>query len=69
VIFDLFVFHCCKTSALGLGMSAINSAGNSMREYGQEREIERERVELNDSRVKQAELEGRLRALEATPRN
>ena len=39
-----------------------------MREQGQEREIARERAELSEARMRQAELEGRLRALEAGQR-
>ena len=61
-------FLICDT-ALGLGLSAINSVGESMREYNQEREIARERAELNEARIKQAELEARLRSLESAPRN
>ena len=36
-----------------------------MREQSQEREIMREREELAEAKMKAAELEGRLRALEA----
>jgi hypothetical protein len=54
-------------SGLTVGLSAINSIGREMREQSQEREIYRERQELAEARMKQAELEGRLRALEAAP--
>ena len=50
---------------LSVGLSAINSIGREMREQSQEREIAREREELAEARMKAAELEGRLRALEA----
>ena len=39
-----------------------------MREQSQEREIARERAELQEAKMRQAELEGRLRALEMQPR-
>ena len=45
--------------------SAINSIGNGFREPRQEREIEQSRYQLEQARMKEAELEGRLRALEA----
>jgi len=54
---------------LTVGLSAINSIGREMREQSQERQIQQERAELNDARMRTAELEGRLRALEAAPRN
>ncbi|CAB9505874.1 expressed unknown protein [Seminavis robusta] len=53
---------------LSVGLSAINGISREMREQSQEREIAREREELAQSRMRQAELEGRLRALEATQR-
>lgn len=61
----------CSSILLGLsvGISAINGISREMREQSQEREIMRERAELEQSRVRQAELEARLRALEAAPRN
>ena len=64
VLTDQSLGYFCSVG-LGLGLSAINSIGNGMRENRQENEIYRERVELEQARVKQAELEGRLRMLEA----
>lgn len=52
---------------LSLGLSAINSVGNGIREYRQESEIAQGRAELEQARIKQAELEARLRMLEARP--
>lgn len=52
---------------LSVGLSAINGISREMREQSQEREIAREREELAQARMRQAELEGRLRALEAAP--
>ena len=50
---------------LGLGINAIGSIGEGIREYRQESEIADSRRELNNARVKEAELEARLRQLEA----
>lgn len=49
---------------LGLGLSAINSIGEGMREARQENEIRESRNELTNARIKEAELEARLRQLE-----
>ena len=50
---------------LGLGLNAINQVGNDMRDYRQEREIQDTRSELNASRMREAEMEARLRQLES----
>ncbi|ACI65199.1 predicted protein [Phaeodactylum tricornutum CCAP 1055/1] len=49
---------------LGLGLSAINDVGNTMRDYRQETEIQQSKAELQQARMKEAELEARLRNLE-----
>ena len=62
-----FRFGICNTG-LTVGLNAISGISREMREQGQEREIARERAELSEARMRQAELEGRLRALEAGQR-
>ena len=54
------------TPGLGLsvGLSAINSIGEGMREARQENEIRDARAQAQEARVKNAELEARLRQLE-----
>lgn len=49
---------------LGLGFNAINQIGNDMRDYRQEGEIRDARVQLEQARIREAEMETRLRALE-----
>lgn len=49
---------------LGLGLNAINQIGNDMRDYRQEGEIRDARVQLEQARIREAEMEARLRALE-----
>jgi hypothetical protein len=49
---------------LGLGLNAINQIGNDMRDYRQENEIRDARAQLEQSRMKEAEMEARLRILE-----
>jgi len=49
---------------LSLGLNAINGVGREIRESGQEREIARERSELEVAKQRQFELEQRLAALE-----
>jgi uncharacterized membrane protein len=49
---------------LGLGLGAVNDIGNTMRDYRQESEIQESKAELQQARMKAAELEGRLRQLE-----
>jgi hypothetical protein len=49
---------------LGLGLNAVNQIGNDMRDYRQEREIQDTRSALNESRMREAEMEARLRQLE-----
>ena len=67
----LLIISLATSFIIGLtvGLSAINSIGREMREQSQERQIQEERAELNEARLRQAELEGRLRALEAAQRN
>ena len=50
---------------LGLGLNAVNQIGNDMRDYRQEREIQDTRAALNESRMREAEMEARLRQLES----
>eukprot|EP00535_Pseudo-nitzschia_heimii_P008516 CAMPEP_0197173510 /NCGR_PEP_ID=MMETSP1423-20130617/411_1 /TAXON_ID=476441 /ORGANISM="Pseudo-nitzschia heimii, Strain UNC1101" /LENGTH=201 /DNA_ID=CAMNT_0042622335 /DNA_START=145 /DNA_END=750 /DNA_ORIENTATION=+ len=50
---------------LGLGLNAVNQIGNDMRDYRQEREIQDTRSELSASRAREAQMEARLRQLEA----
>merc|ERR1711935_1244025 len=50
---------------LGLGLNAVNQIGNDMRDNRQEREIMDTRSELNASRMREAEMEARLRQLES----
>ncbi|GKZ00979.1 hypothetical protein MPSEU_001049400 [Mayamaea pseudoterrestris] len=49
---------------LGYGLGAINSAGDQMRDYRQDSEIQRDRVELEMEKQKSAELEARIKQLE-----
>jgi hypothetical protein len=49
---------------LGLGLNAINQIGNDMRDYRQENEIRDARVQLEQARIRESEMEARLRALE-----
>jgi hypothetical protein len=49
---------------LGLGLNAINQIGNDMRDYRQENEIRDTRAQLEQSKMREAEMEARLRTLE-----
>ncbi|KAG7368747.1 hypothetical protein IV203_031490 [Nitzschia inconspicua] len=49
---------------LGLGLNAINQIGNDIRDYRQENEIRDARVQLEQARIRETEMEARLRALE-----
>ena len=49
---------------LGIGLNAVNQIGNDMRDYRQEREIQDANAELRAARMREAEMEARLRALE-----
>ena len=49
---------------LGLGLNAVNNIGNEIRDYRQEGEIRDTRMELERSKMREGELEARLRALE-----
>jgi len=49
---------------LGLGLNAIGNVGRDMQDYRQEGEIRDTRVELEKSRMREADLESRLRQLE-----
>jgi hypothetical protein len=49
---------------LGYGLGALNSAGNEVRDYRQESEIQRSKAELEQAKAKEAELEARLKVLE-----
>ena len=49
---------------LGYGLGALNSAGDSIRDYRQESEIQQSKAELELARQKEAELEARIKQLE-----
>ena len=51
---------------LAIGLNAVSSIGEGMREARQESEIRESRQELTNARIKEAELEARLRQLEAS---
>ena len=51
---------------LGYGLGAMNSIGDTVRDYRQDSDIQRDREELEVSKQKQAELEARIRELEKT---
>lgn len=54
---------------LGYGaLGAVNAVGNEIRDMNQEREIQRERAELDMAKQREAELEMRLRQLEMNQR-
>mmetsp|Transcript_62823 Transcript_62823/g.152947 ORF Transcript_62823/g.152947 Transcript_62823/m.152947 type:complete len:272 (-) Transcript_62823:360-1175(-) len=50
---------------LGLGLNAVNQIGNDMRDYRQENEIQSTRAQLQQSQMREAEMEARLRQLES----
>lgn len=50
---------------LGYGLGAINDIGNEIRDNRQEGEIQRSRAELEQARQREAELDARIRQLEA----
>ena len=50
---------------LSIGLNAMNQIGNDMRDYRQEAEIRDTRNELMRSQAREAEMEARLRQLEA----
>jgi len=45
-------------------LNAVNQIGNDMRDYRQESEIRSTQAELQSSRMREAEMEARLRQLE-----
>ena len=47
----------------------MNQIGNDMRDYRQENEIRSTQAQLQDSRMREAELEARLRQLEMANQN
>jgi hypothetical protein len=47
-----------------MGLNAINQVGNDMRDYRQEGEIQNTRAQLEQSKMREAEMEARLRQLE-----
>jgi hypothetical protein len=47
-----------------MGLNAINQVGNDMRDYRQETEIQNTRAQLEQSKMREAEMEARLRQLE-----
>ena len=60
-----FSINLVCTTGVVVGLNAISGISREMREQSQEREIQRERAELSEARMRQAELEGRIRAMEA----
>ena len=50
--------------ATGYALGTLGNIGNSFQDARQEREIQESRYELEQARMREAELEGRLRALE-----
>ena len=54
--------------ATGYALGTLGNIGNAVQDARQEREIEQSRYQLEQARMKEAELEGRLRALEAQQR-
>jgi hypothetical protein len=49
---------------MSLGLNAMSNMGNDMRDYRQEGEIQRTKAELNESKMREAQMEQRLRQLE-----
>lgn len=49
---------------LGYGLGSINSAGDAIRDIRQESEIQQSKIELEQAKAREAELEARLKALE-----
>ena len=58
------VYNPLPGYGLGLGLNAINQIGNDMRDYRQEGEIRDARYQLEQARMREAELDARLRQLE-----
>jgi hypothetical protein len=50
---------------MGYALGSMNNIGNDMRDYRQESEIQQSKAQLEQARIKEAELEARLRQLEA----
>jgi len=63
------VYNPVPGLGLGLGLNAINQIGNDMRDYRQESEIRDTRSQLEQSKMREAELEARLRQLEMQGQN
>jgi len=61
--------YSLSLSGLSLGLNAINQIGNDMRDYRQESEIAQARAQLQNSQVREAELESRIRQLEMANQN
>lgn len=49
---------------MGYGLGAMGNAGNEMRDYRQEGEIQQSKAELEQAKAHEAELEQRIKALE-----
>jgi len=49
---------------MGYGLGALNSAGNEIRDYRQESEIQRGKAELDAAKEREAQLEKRVQELE-----
>ena len=52
---------------LGYGLGAMNNSGNEMRDYRQEAEIQKSAAELEQAKLREAQLEARIKALEQAP--
>ena len=65
-LFDLFyIYWNTFKKILGYGaLGAVNAIGNEIRDQRQEGEIQRGRYELQEEKLKSAELEARLNQLE-----
>jgi len=53
---------------LGYGLGAASNLGNEFRDYNQEREITQSKIELEQTKAREAALEQRLKALEDAQR-
>lgn len=53
---------------LGYGLGAASNMGNEFRDYNQEREITQSKIELEQTKAREAALEQRLKALEDAQR-
>jgi uncharacterized membrane protein len=64
IVVSPFGYNPMGGFGMGYGLGAMGNIGNEIRDNRQESEIQQSRAELQQARMKEAELEGRLRALE-----